>query len=44
MMQTGKMPVIKTIATGQLLIGGKWKDAQTRETMPTIDPTTDGAD
>jgi aldehyde dehydrogenase (NAD+) len=31
----------KAISKGQLLIGGKWRDSASGETMPTIDPTTE---
>ncbi|WP_298159987.1 aldehyde dehydrogenase family protein [Brevundimonas sp.] len=31
----------KAIPRGQLLIGGRWRDSASGETMPTIDPTTE---
>jgi aldehyde dehydrogenase (NAD+) len=34
-------PTRKTIPKGQLLIGGKWVDAQAGETMDVLDPTTE---
>lgn len=34
-------PTRKTIPKGQLLIGGKWVDAQAGETMEVLDPTTE---
>lgn len=34
-------PQRKAIARGQLLIGGKWTDAEAGETMTVIDPTTE---
>jgi aldehyde dehydrogenase (NAD+) len=34
-------PVRKALAQGQLLINGKWRDAQDGATMPTTDPTTE---
>lgn len=35
-------PQRKPIAKGQLLIGGKWRDAASGETIDNIDPTTEG--
>jgi aldehyde dehydrogenase (NAD+) len=35
------VPTRKGIAKGQLLIGGKWRDSSSGETMTTIDPTTE---
>ncbi|MDB4972805.1 MAG: betaine-aldehyde dehydrogenase [Myxococcaceae bacterium] len=35
------MPQRKTIAPGQLLIGGRFRDSETGATMTTTDPTTD---
>lgn len=34
-------PKRKTIPKGQLLIGGRWRDASDGATMPTFDPTTE---
>lgn len=34
-------PERKEIASGQLLINGKWQDSSSGETMPTTDPTTE---
>ncbi len=34
------MPVRKAIPAGQLLIGGRWMDAEAGETMEVTDPTT----
>ncbi|MBV8730966.1 MAG: aldehyde dehydrogenase family protein [Acidobacteriia bacterium] len=34
-------PKRKPISKGQLLINGRWRDAQAGETMPTSDPTTE---
>jgi len=31
----------RPVAAGQLLINGRWLDSKSRETMPTIDPTTE---
>lgn len=36
-------PTRKTIAAGQLLINGKWVDAQAEETMDVTDPTTEAS-
>ena len=35
------IPQRRPIAAGQLLINGKWRDAESGETMPTFDPTTE---
>ena len=35
------LPTRKPVAKGQLLIGGKWRDASDGATMPTTDPTTE---
>src|SRR5258708_36742048 len=35
------MPARKDIANGQLLIGGRWRDSSSGETMTTTDPTTE---
>lgn len=35
-------PTRKSLPKGQLLIGGKWRDSDTGETMATVDPTTEG--
>jgi aldehyde dehydrogenase (NAD+) len=35
-------PQRKAIAKGQLLIGGKWRDAASGETIDNLDPTTEG--
>jgi aldehyde dehydrogenase (NAD+) len=37
------IPVRKAMPRGQLLIGGRWRDASDGATMPTIDPTTEAA-
>jgi hypothetical protein len=37
------MPARKDIAKGQLLIGGRWRDSSSGETMTTTDPTTEAA-
>lgn len=36
-----RIPSRKPIAPGQLLIGGRWRDAQDGATVPTTDPTTE---
>jgi aldehyde dehydrogenase (NAD+) len=38
----GAKPQRKAIAKGQLLIGGKWRDAASGETIDNLDPTTEG--
>ena len=38
---TTTVPKRITISKGQLLIGGKWRDARDGATMPTMDPTTE---
>jgi aldehyde dehydrogenase (NAD+) len=35
------IPLRKKLPTGQLLIGGKWRDASDGAIMPTFDPTTE---
>jgi aldehyde dehydrogenase (NAD+) len=37
------LPARKEIANGQLLIGGRWRDSCSGETMTTTDPTTEAA-
>ena len=36
-------PARKDIAKGRLLIGGRWRDSSSGETMITTDPTTEEA-
>jgi aldehyde dehydrogenase (NAD+) len=38
-----RMPQRKRLASGQLLIDGKWRDASDGATLPTVDPTTEEA-
>lgn len=40
--QSAAAPARKHIPTGQLMIGGKWRDAETGETVDNLDPTTEG--
>jgi aldehyde dehydrogenase (NAD+) len=40
-MPLGSLPARKSIAPGQLLIGGAWRDAADGATMTTSDPTTE---
>ena len=35
------VPIRKSIAKGQLLINGKWRDSSNGEMMATTDPTTE---
>jgi aldehyde dehydrogenase (NAD+) len=40
---TTARPTRKPVAKGQLLIGGRWRDGASGETMPVTDPTTEAA-